>query len=126
MTKSRLLLSLALLLCIVSTSRATERTLLPPRDYVGNLYVLVTIQDPTYNNMRPYSIVWGPWIGTATAGYSPSFRYVLQFKKTQRDQVPFTVYAPQSATISDVTTSSPCSWTGPSSCNGVTLNWSAR
>jgi hypothetical protein len=114
----------ALLVTIAWVSTATadvSKTYLPPKDYTGDLYVVVTV-DGLHNWQPNFSIVCGPWIGTGSATSAASNKYALKFKKTQRDQVPFTVYAPDGSTFGPLAGGNYAGW-GSST---ITLNWRAR
>jgi hypothetical protein len=121
---SRTAIVSVLLVALAWASIATaevSKTYVPPRDYTGDLYVVVTV-DGGHNWQPNFSIVWGPWIGTGTTATAASNKYALKFKKTQRDQVPFTVYAPDGSSFSLLSSSNNAGW-GSST---ITLAWRAR
>ncbi len=97
-------LTLCLLFLLITSlqAKAEERTLMPPKDYKGVMYVTIEITggDVSINEYANIEckIVWGPYETKPVSGSvftDPLLKFAqplaLKFEKKKKDQVPLTV-----------------------------------
>lgn len=105
MSKSILkpLLSVLFVLVNFQIIMAEERTYTPPKDYKGDMYVVIKMDEPHgYEECSEIKIVWGPWETesiSAISGARSLKPLAIKFEKKKRDHIPLTVIANCPASI---------------------------
>lgn len=99
MSKSILKLLLSILFVLVNFQIliAEEKTFTPPKDYKGDMYVVIKVVGyGGYEECSEIKIVWGPWETEPLSAVSSARSLkplAIRFEKKKRDQVPLTVIA---------------------------------
>lgn len=105
MSKSILKLFLGILFVLVNFQIliAEERTLTPPKDYKGDMYVVIKMDGYRgYEECSEIKIIWGPWETESLSAISSARSLkplAIRLEKKKRDQVPLTVIANCPASI---------------------------